>query len=168
MKLLLICISISAISAQEALNHSSASGVVTDPAGAVIEGAAIVARQLDTNRKSAAATDHEGRFRFPYLAIGTYEFTVTKARFAPAKRTLTLTVGSAFDLPFSLAIASEASSITVNAEAALLEAARTQIAGTIAPSEVRNLPLNGRNFLDLALVVPGVSPTNTRGLRMIR
>jgi hypothetical protein len=161
MKLLLICISISAISAQEALNHSSASGVVTDPAGAVIEGAAIVARQLDTNRKSAAATDHEGRFRFPYLAIGTYEFTVTKARFAPAKRTLTLTVGSAFDLPFSLAIASEASSITVNAEAALLEAARTQIAGTIAPSEVRNLPLNGRNFLDLALVVPGVSPTNT-------
>ena len=46
------------------------------------------------------------------------------------------------------------------AQADLLEAARSQIAGTVSQSEVRNLPLNGRNFLDLALLVPGVSPTN--------
>ena len=44
---------------------------------------------------------------------------------------------------------------------AVLEAARTQIAGTVAQAEIRNLPLNGRNFLDLALLIPGVSPTNT-------
>ena len=43
----------------------------------------------------------------------------------------------------------------------MLEAARTQIAGTVPRTEIRNLPLNGRNFLDVALLIPGVSPTNT-------
>jgi len=43
----------------------------------------------------------------------------------------------------------------------VLEAARTQIAGTMAQTEIANLPVNGRNFLDIALLVPGVSPTNT-------
>ena len=51
--------------------------------------------------------------------------------------------------------------MTVGAQAAVVETARTQIAGTVSQAEVQNLPLNGRNFLDLALVVPGVSPTNT-------
>ncbi len=51
--------------------------------------------------------------------------------------------------------------MTVNAETAVLEAARSQIAGTVPQAEVTSLPLNGRNFLDIALLVPGVSPTNT-------
>ena len=74
---------------------------------------------------------------------------------------LTLTVGSAFELPVSLAVASTETNVTVSGEAAVLEAARTQIAGTVSQAEVQALPLNGRNFLDLALLVPGVSPTNT-------
>ncbi len=51
-------------------------------------------------------------------------------------------------------------SVTVTGEATVLEAARSQIAGTVSQSEVQSLPMNGRNFLDLALLVPGVSPTN--------
>ena len=50
--------------------------------------------------------------------------------------------------------------VTVTAQATVLEAARSQIAGTVSQAEVQNLPMNGRNFLDLALLVPGVSPTN--------
>src|SRR5207249_11671285 len=60
-----------------------------------------------------------------------------------------------------LTVASAETNVTVMGEAAVLEAARTQIAGTVSPTEVSALPLNGRNFLDLALLVPGVSPTNT-------
>src|SRR5262249_20968752 len=52
------------------------------------------------------------------------------------------------------------------ADATLLEAARTQIAGTVPEGEVRSLPLNGRQFLDLALLVPGVSPTNTASTQL--
>jgi hypothetical protein len=51
--------------------------------------------------------------------------------------------------------------IDVSGEREVLEAARTQVAGTVAQAEIGNLPVNGRNFLDVALLVPGVSPTNT-------
>src|SRR6185503_4459032 len=81
--------------------------------------------------------------------------------FAEATRSVALTVGSAFDLPFTLSIESKETNITVAGESADLEAARSQIAGTVSQTEAASLPLNGRNFLDLALMIPGVSPTNT-------
>ena len=81
--------------------------------------------------------------------------------FAQAVRPVTLTVGSAFELAIGLTVAGEPERCDGNAEAAVIETARTQIAGTVSQAEVQNLPLNGRNFLDLALLVPGVSPTNT-------
>ena len=74
---------------------------------------------------------------------------------------MTLTVGAAFELPVSLAVGATETNVIVTGEAAVLEAARSQIAGTVSQTEVSSLPLNGRNFLDLALLIPGVSPTNT-------
>ncbi len=147
--------------AQETINSASVSGRVTDPSGAVVENARVTARQTETNLSRATITDRDGRFRFPYLRLGPYEITVRRPGFAEAKRSVTLTVGSAFELPISLAVAAEATTVNVSGEAAVLEAARSQIAGTVPQTEVQNLPLNGRNFLDLALLVPGVSPTNT-------
>ena len=151
----------SIISAQESINYASISGRVTDASGAVVEGAQVTARQTDTNLTSSTDTDREGRFRLPYLRIGQYEIKVHHQGFADLARNLTLTVGSAFELPVSLAVASTETNVTVSGEAAVLEAARSQIAGTVSQAEVQALPLNGRNFLDLALLVPGVSPTNT-------
>src|SRR5450432_3304530 len=149
------------LGAQESINHASVSGRVTDPSGAVVESAHVTARQLDTNLASRAATDQEGRLGFPYLGIGQYVITVHREGFADAARRLTLTVGAAFDLPFGLTLEAAGATITVSGEGSALETARTQIAGTISQVEVASLPLNGRNFLDLALLVPGVSPTNT-------
>src|SRR6185503_4837265 len=96
-----------------------------------------------------------------FLKVGPYEITVVQPGFAKASRLLTLTVGSAFELAFSIVVESQETNVTVNSDAATLEAARSQIAGTVSHTEIRNLPLNGRNFLDLALLIPGVSPTNT-------
>ena len=81
--------------------------------------------------------------------------------FADFTRSLTLTVGSAFELPISLAVASTAANVTVAANAVVLEAARSQVATTISRNEIQDLPLNGRNYFDVALFAPGVSPTNT-------
>ncbi len=150
-----------AASAQESVNYASISGRVADATGAVIEDAQVTARQTGTNLTSMVNTDREGRFRFPYLRIGQYEIKVHRQGFADLARSLTLTVGSAFELPVLLAVASTETNVTVTGEASVLEAARSQIAGTVSQTEVRSLPLNGRNFLDLALLVPGVSPTNT-------
>jgi len=147
--------------AQETISNGSISGRVTDATGAVVENAQVTARQMETNLTAATGTDREGRFRFPYLRLGPYEITVHQPGFGDAKRSLLLTVGSAFEVPIVLAVASAETSITVTGESTVLEAARTQIAGTVPQSEVRTLPLNGRNFLDIALLIPGVSPTNT-------
>ena len=149
------------IFAQESINFASLGGRVVDSSGAVVEGARITARQVATNVSATTATDREGRFRFPYLKIGPYEIQVQQPGFADSIRSLTLTVGSAYDLPFTLSVASTETQVRVTADVAVLEAARSQIAGTVSQAEVRSLPLNGRNVLDLALLVPGVSPTNT-------
>ena len=148
--------------AQETINYSSVSGRVTDPSGAIVAGAKVTARQLDTNLTAATVTDAEGRFRFPYLRAGACEIKVESPGFADFTRRLTLTVGSAFELPIPLTLGANLTSVTTHADYfAPLDAARSQIAGTVAQSEIRNLPLNGRSFLDLALLIPGVSPTNT-------
>ena len=147
--------------AQETINNATVGGRVTDPSGAVVTGAKVTARQVGTNLTTTTETDREGLFRFPYLRLGAFEVSVNKDGFAPATRAVTLTVGSAFDLPIALTVASGLTVDTVTAEAAALETARSQIAGTVSQSEIADLPLNGRNFLDLALLVPGVSPTNT-------
>ncbi len=153
-------------SAQETLSSASVSGRVTDPLGAVVPGARVTARQLETNVARDTTTDQEGRFRLPYLKVGSYEITVRLEGFRDWTRTLTLTVGAAFELPVTLAVGPLDTSITVRAQAPALEAARSQIAGTVSDTEIRNLPMNGRNFLDLALLVPGVSPTNTASTQL--
>src|ERR1017187_310027 len=149
--------------AQETINYASVSGRVIDPSGLVVPGAHVTARQTETNLTAATETDREGRFRFPYLKVGPYEITVRQRGFADATRRLTLTVGAAFELPVSLTVGTVASSVDVTAEATVLEAARSQIAGTVSQTEIQNLPLLGRNFLDLALLVPGVSTPNNGG-----
>jgi hypothetical protein len=156
-----MALAIGSVSAQETIHHASVSGRVADPSGAVIESAKVTARHVETNLTNSVSTDREGRFRFPYLKLGPHEITVRKPGFADAVRTLTLNAGGAYDIAFSLAVGSTETIVNVFGEAAVLETARTQIAGTVAQTELRNMPLNGRNFLDIALLVPGVSPTNT-------
>jgi hypothetical protein len=147
--------------AQESINNASIGGRITDPSGAAVQGAAISARNINTNVASSAISDTEGRFRFPYLKVGSYEVVIRKDGFADRTQNLTLTIGSAFDFLIQLALASTQTTVNVAESAAVLESARSQIAGTVTRTEIAELPLNGRSFLDAALLVPGVSPTNT-------
>ena len=165
---LALCVSVAPprVSAQETVNTASVSGRVTDPQGAVVPGAQVSARETETNAIRETVTDQDGRFRFPYLRVGRYEITVRLQGFADATRALTLTIGSAFELPMTLRVGTIDTSVTVSAEATVLEAARSQIAGTVSQAEVQNLPMNGRNFLDLALLIPGVSPTNVASTQL--
>lgn len=161
--LFLVCAIARAASAQETVAYASVSGRVQDQSGAAIAGASIVAVQVSTGVKATATTDRDGRYRFSYLRVGSYTITAQARSFAPLTRNLTLTVGAAFDLTFSLSIGAVTDAVTVTADDRPLETARSQIATTIEHAEVKSLPLNGRNFLDLALLVPGVSPTNIGG-----
>jgi hypothetical protein len=148
-------------SAQENISYASLGGHVTDPSGGAVANALVKARKIATNVAVTALTDPQGRYRIPYLSVGQYEINIHKDGFADSARTVSLTVGSAFELPVQLTIKSQESTMLVGGETPLLETSRTQIAGTVPQAEVAGLPLNGRNFLDLALLIPGVSPTNT-------
>jgi outer membrane receptor protein involved in Fe transport len=152
--------------AQDTVNTASVGGRVVDPQGAVVPGAAVVAREIETNLTRETATTADGRFRFAYLKVGRYEIVVHLDGFADAKRELTVTLGSAFDLPIALTLPSLETQVRVTADAPVLETARSQIAGTISVGEVQSTPVNGRNFLDLALLVPGVSPTNVASTQL--
>jgi len=152
--------------AQEGVYYGSVAGRVTDTQGAAVPGADVTARQLQTNVKTAAVTDPDGRFRFAFLRMGPYELTVAKQGFKAASRSLALNAGSAYQIPIALELGALAENLTVTGEAVVLETARTQIAGTVSATEASALPMNGRNFLDLALLVPGVSPTNTASTQL--
>lgn len=147
--------------AQQSVTTATLSGHVEDMSGAAVSGASITITNLGTNRSQLAVADEEGRFRFLYLPVGTYQLKVEQKGFATRTTQLTLTVGQASVLAISLTVAGLTESVEVTTETAVIEAARTQISETILPHEVDSLPLNGRNYLDLALLVPGVSRTNT-------
>jgi hypothetical protein len=153
----------SGVAAQETVNYASVGGRVIDASSAVLPGATVTARQVNTGVTTTVVTDGGGRFRFAYLPIGPYTVTVHLAGFEDAETQITLSAGGAVDLPITLAVSGVQTSVTVTGEAPVIEAARSQVAATVGRTEVRNLPLNGRQALDLALVVPGVAPANVGG-----
>src|ERR1043165_3012885 len=150
------------VSAQQVVTAASLSGQTEDANGAAVRGALVTARNLETSLIQTATSDAAGRYRFTLLPVGAYRLTVESRGFAPLTRELTLTIGQALDLPRRLAVAGVAESVNVSgADAPVVETARTQVAETVGPREVDGLPLNGHNYLDLALLVPAVSRTNT-------
>jgi hypothetical protein len=152
--------------AQQSVDYASIGGRVLDQTGAAVAGAQVRARHIDTNVTTATLTAGSGRFRLPALRIGNYELIVRQAGFKDAAVQLSLAAGAAFEVPVSLQVADVTAEVTVAAGTPVLDAARSQITATVSEVEVRSLPLNGRNFQELALVVPGVSPTNLNSTQL--
>jgi len=147
-------------SAQQTVDVGSVNGRVVDEMHAAIPGATVVATHRLTNVTATTVTDEEGRFRFSYLRIGVYEIKASLPGFRDVARNVGVSAGSAFDIPFVMPLATLTETIIIVEEAPVIESARTQIASTLTDTEVAALPMNGRNFLDLALLAPGVAPAN--------
>jgi outer membrane receptor protein involved in Fe transport len=161
MKILLIALLLALpMAAQQTVTSASVGGTVSDPTGAAVSRASVSITNVERNRVQSASTDARGRFRFPLLPVGEYRLSVAASGFASTTQTFRLTIGSSVDIPVRLRVA-QSESIDVSATTPVIETSRTQVASTITPEEVHQLPLNGRNYLDLALLAPGVSRTNT-------
>ena len=146
--------------AQQNVTSATLSGAVEDANGAYIAAAALKTVNSDTNQQWATSSDRNGRFQFAYLPSGTYTVTAEASGFAPSVQQITLTVGQTFVVTIHLDVVGVAAQVMIT-DAGAIETVRTQVAETIRPAEINSLPLNGRNYLDLALLVPAVSPTNT-------
>ncbi|HEY8184789.1 MAG TPA: TonB-dependent receptor [Pyrinomonadaceae bacterium] len=148
------------VMAQQTVASASLSGRVQDPNGAMVRGASVTATKVETNQQRTVTTDDEGRYRFANLPVGTYNIAVEARGFDKFVRQLTLTVGQAVDLLLRLNVGGIVGSVNVAGELAVVETARTQLAETVLPRDIESLPLNGRNYLDLAALTPGVTRNN--------
>jgi hypothetical protein len=149
------------VRAQQGVTSATLGGRVEDADGAAVGGVTVVVAHLDTGGRLTAVSDEEGRYRFAYLPVGAYRLSAERPGFAAYSRELVLTLGQAADLTVRLSVAGIEESVEVSDAAGALEVSRAQLSETILPREVDGLPLNGRNYLDLALLVPGASRTNT-------
>jgi hypothetical protein len=157
----LLLLSPAIINAQQSVTSGTLSGRVEDASGASINGASVVATHVETNQHLATTSDSEGRYRFPYLRTGAYDLKIDAEGFSMVTRQLTVSIGQALDLPVKLEVAGVSAQVNIGSDLPMVETVRTQITETIRPNEIHELPLNTRNYLDLALLIPGVSPTNT-------
>lgn len=151
----------SSVLAQQTITSATLGGRVEDANGAGLGGATLTVKNLENNQQLTTTSDEAGRYRFSYLPVGAYELTVEHAGFTSIKEHLTLTIGQALDVVLKMTIAGVAASVQITTDVPVIETARTQLSETIVPREIDELPLNGRHYLDLALLVPGVSRTNT-------
>lgn len=159
---LFLLVSASVCVAQQSVTSGTLSGRIEDASGASVNGANVTATHLETNQHFTAVSDHDGRFRFPYLRTGSYDLKIEAQGFTQLTKQMTVSIGQALDLPVKLEVAGVSEQVNIgSSDVPIVETVRTQITETIRPNEINELPLNGRNYLDLALLIPGVSPTNT-------
>src|ERR1044072_4309396 len=90
--------------AQQNVPSATLSGRIEDARGAVVSGATVTATHIETNQQLTTTSDHEGRYRFPFLRIGAYELKIEAEGFLTVTRQLTVSVGESLDLPVKLEV----------------------------------------------------------------
>src|SRR5262249_23223329 len=132
-------------------------GHVTDPQGAAVANAPVVARNVATGVESTTRTTGDGVYRFPSLPPGDYEVRVNPGQgFGKAQAKLHIDLGAFKDVNFQLVMASAATTVEVNAEAALIETTKTDLSTLVNEADVAALPVTSA---PLALGVTGVNGT---------
>jgi hypothetical protein len=139
--------------------NSNLEGLVLDPSGAAIPTASVELRNPATGQARVARTNDYGFYSFPLIPVGTYDLEVAKAGFAAKTlRGLTLQVGQTARVDVVLELPREQTAIHVDAQPPLLETASPAIGDEIDNQRVSLLPLNGRQFSQLALLAAGAVP----------
>jgi hypothetical protein len=137
-------------------------GTVVDSSQALISGASVVAVNTATTVSRTEVSNQEGIFVFPDLPIGAYQLQISKPGFQSQKRDgIVLLTGQTLDLQISLTVGSEAQSVEVTDEAPLIQTASSSIQASVDQKQMQDLPLNGRNPLQLTTLTPGTALTTT-------
>lgn len=139
-------------------NQGTIEGVTVDQSGAGVPEAKLTATNASTGLKFNAMSDSNGLFSFPVLPVGTYTIEVEHSGFTKlTQKNVILTVGARLNLSLALTVAGQTQAITVTSETPILETTRSQVSTTVNDVSVENLPTNGRNFINFALLTPGVT-----------
>ncbi len=138
-------------------------GTVTDKSGAVVPGAGVKLSSKDTGLAREAKSGAAGQYRFELLPAGTYNVRVSSLGFSTISfENVSVSVSQTTDLNASLSPSTQAEVVTVEASgAALVDTTKSDVSLAISPKMLQDLPLNGRDFVNLATLAPGARPVNS-------
>jgi len=135
---------------------SNIEGTVKDPRNAVVAGAEVKATSPSLAIERTTTTDESGFYRLAALPPGNYTITVSASGFASSSiPNVELTVNRTIALDVQLEVGSVTGQISVTAETVLIDPTTSATGGTVTPRQIQNMPVNGRNYLDLLQLVPG-------------
>lgn len=161
--LVVVCIGIGlsfalapAAQAQAGLSTGSVQGVILDAHGATVAGAKVTITNKATGAKTSPVVTQAGEYNSGPLSPGDYVVRVEEAGFKAVEKTVTVQVGNVTPAPINLEVGSTSTVITVEGTAVSVNTEQATIQGVVTSQQIENLPINGRNFLDLAQLEPGV------------
>jgi len=136
-------------------------GTVLDPQGAAVPDATVTAVQIGTNVTRTITTNQDGNYSLADLPIGGFRVSVTKQGFKETVvESVVVNVSSVTRQDFTLAVGAVGETVTIQADVLQVETQTGAVGEVISGQQVRELPLNGRSFVQLTQLVPGVSPQN--------
>ncbi len=139
-------------------------GVVSDSSGSSVPNATITIRDTDTNLSRTVTTGDDGAYRVPGLPIGHYSVKVEKTGFETAtQQGLTLEVTQAAVVNFTLTVGASTQQVVVTADVPIVNTITSSLGGLVNADKISDLPLNGRNYIDLSLLQPGVFKHQAQG-----
>ena len=139
------------------ITSATISGTIKDETGGVLPGVDLVIANLDTGLTRSAVTDSNGSFTVPGLPPGRYEARASLQGFRTGVQNgITLQVGQDAGLNFVLSVGTTAESITVTGESAVVETRSSALSAIVLEKSIEELPLNGRNYIMLATLQPGI------------
>ena len=143
----------------QVVSSATIEGTVKDASGGVLPNAAVEILNADTGNTQSVVTDTQGRYVAVELPIGIYQVQVKAPGFrTEVRRPITLAVGSQAVVDFTLQVGETAQTVTVQAEVPQVETTNSSVGSLVEPTQMRELPLNGRNFEQLMTLSPGVVP----------
>ena len=140
----------------------SVSGTVTDASGGIVAGASITVKNTQTGAVTPVTANEQGRYVAPDLVVGTYDVQAQLKGFQTQVHSgVVLAVGSNAVVDFSLAVGQVTETVTVEGATTQVETTSAAISALVAPQQMQDLPLNGRDFEQLILLAPGVQSVTT-------
>lgn len=146
------------VAAQSQATTGTIQGTVSDPNGAVISGATVTVRNIETGFERTVNTNSDGFFTAPLLPLGKYRVTTNASGFSTSVlENVEVTVGQTLALNIGVKVGTATETVDVSADAEAVDTARTELSTQINERSVENLPINRRDFSRFALLTPGVS-----------
>ena len=132
-------------------------GSVLDSTGAILPGASVKLTNVDTGATQTVTSGSDGNFSFAAVMRGNYKIEVAQSGFATTTQTFSLQVSQVEDLSFRLTPGGSTTTVDVTASEPIVDTSTSSTGAVIEGKQVSDLPLNGRNFTQLALLTPGVT-----------